>query len=330
MKSINPLHPFFRDCDAIPDASICSDGTNRQCPGNFKACRGFLESKSNETVKKQGKVYLVGAGPGDPGLLTVEALRLLQSADVVFHDDLVSPEILALIPAGTHAESVGKRCGRAHVTQQQIHSLLINAAKQGWKVVRLKSGDPLIFGRAGEEIEALRRAGIEYTIVPGITAAFGAAARAGIALTDRRLASRIVFLSNHQCAGKALFPWKGAVSTDTTALIYMPGSDYEALAAKLCAQGLPAGTPCLVVSRATTAKQEVHPTTLANLGNAPHCAAPVLLIVGAVAAKYPGASIERPTSDTEVASSSFTFEVSLMEEQVEFREAPPGTRRSAI
>lgn len=318
MKSFDPLHAFFRDCSATPDASICSDGTGRQCLGNFKAYRGLLGSKSNKTVKKLGKVYLVGAGPGDPGLLTVEALRLLQSADVVFHDDLVSPEILALIPSGTHAESVGKRCGRANVTQQQIHSLLINAAKQGWKVVRLKSGDPLIFGRAGEEIEALRKAGIEYAIVPGITAAFGAAARAGIALTDRRLASRIVFLSNHQCAGKPLFHWKGAVSTDTTALIYMPGADYQGLAAKLCAQGLPADTPCLVVSQATTAKQKVHPTTLANLGSAPRCATPVLLIVGAVAAKYPGASIDLPTSDTQAASPAFTFEFSLMDEQVEF------------
>jgi siroheme synthase len=133
-------------------------------------------------------------------VLTVEALRLLQTADVIFHDDLVSKEILALIPPETHVESVGKRCGHASVTQQQIHSLLINAAKEGWTVVRLKSGDPLIFGRAGEEIEAMRSAGVEYAIVPGITAALGAAARAGISFTDRRLASRIVFLSNHQCA----------------------------------------------------------------------------------------------------------------------------------
>jgi|SRR5580692_1314707 uroporphyrin-III C-methyltransferase len=142
-------------------------------------------------MKKVGKVYLVGAGPGDPGLLTVEALRLLQTADAVFHDDLVSPEILGLIPSGTYVENVGKRCGHASVTQQQIHSLLVKAAQEGWKVVRLKSGDPLIYGRAGEEIEALRSAGIEYAIVPGITAALGAAARAGISLTDRGVASRI-------------------------------------------------------------------------------------------------------------------------------------------
>jgi uroporphyrin-III C-methyltransferase len=181
-----------------------------------------------------GKVYLVGAGPGDPNLLTIEALRLLRTADVVFHDDLVSPEVLALIPAATHVESVGKRCGRPKTTQQEIHSLMINAASEGWTVVRLKSGDPLIFGRAGEELEALRSAGIECVIVPGITAAFGAAARAGIPLTDRRLASRLVFLSNHQCAGKALFDWQGAASQDATLVIYMPGTDYAGIATRLC------------------------------------------------------------------------------------------------
>jgi uroporphyrin-III C-methyltransferase len=274
-------------------------------------------------MKKAGKVYLVGAGPGDPGLLTVEALRLLQMADAVFHDDLVSPEILALIPSETYVESVGKRCGHASVTQQQIHSLLINAAKEGWTVVRLKSGDPLIYGRAGEEIEALRSAGIEYAIVPGITAALGAAARAGIPLTDRRVASRIVFLSNHQCAGKPLFDWKGTLSDDTTALIYMPGNDYEGLATRLCADGLAPETSCLVISQATT-KQKVHPTTLANLPDAPHYPAPVLLIVGAVAAKYPRELADIPDSDDSSASSPMTLEFALANERAAWEE-PPAT-----
>jgi uroporphyrin-III C-methyltransferase len=238
------------------------------------------------SVAAKGKVYLVGAGPGDPGLLTVEASRLLQTADVVFHDDLVSHEILALIPEQVYVENVGKRCGQAHVGQQQIHSLMINAARSGWTVVRLKSGDPLVFGRAGEEMEALRQAGIEYEIVPGITAAFGAAARAGIPLTDRRLASKIVFLSNHQCAEKSTFDWEGALSADTTAVIYMPGTDYEELAARLCEQGFDAETPCVLVSQATTAQQKTYFARLANLAEAPRFAAPVVLIVGAVAAAY--------------------------------------------
>jgi len=233
-----------------------------------------------------GKVYLVGAGPGDPGLLTVKAARLLQSADVVFHDDLVSSEILDLIPDQVHVESVGKRCGHARLVQHQIHSLMINAAREGWKVVRLKSGDPLIFGRAGEEMEALRQAGVEYEVVPGITAAFGAAARAGIPLTDRHLASKLVFLSNHQCAGKDLFDWNGVLTKDTTAVIYMPGADYVGLATRLCSEGLDPNTPCLIVSQATTTQQQIHFARLDNLGDSPKYEAPVVVIVGAVAEHY--------------------------------------------
>jgi uroporphyrin-III C-methyltransferase len=233
-----------------------------------------------------GKVYLVGAGPGDPGLLTVEATRLLQTADVVFHDDLVSREILSLIPEEVHVENVGKRCGHARISQEQIHSLMINAAKEGWNVVRLKSGDPLVFGRAGEEMEALRRAGIEFQIVPGVTAAFAAAAQAGIPLTDRRVASKLIFLSNHQCAGKSVFDWNGALAADTTALIYMPGADYAGLAQRLSEEGLPLNTPCLIVSRATTAEQQVHAARISTLATAPRYPAPVVLVVGAVAERY--------------------------------------------
>jgi len=247
-----------------------------------------------DTVGTKGKVFLVGAGPGDPGLLTIEALRLLQTADVVFHDDLVSPAILALIPEPVHVENVGKRCGYARVGQPQIHSLMINAAREGWSVVRLKAGDPLVFGRAGEEIEALREAGIECAVVPGITAAFGAAARVGIPLTDRRLASKLVFLSNHQCARKAPQFGEGTISQDTTALIYMPGAEYEELAARLCEQGFDPETPCLLVSQATTAQEQVHLTSVAGLAGAPRLAAPVVVIAGAVAAGY----LSRPTEFT--------------------------------
>ena len=230
----------------------------------------------------KGKVYLVGAGPGDPDLLTVKALRLLRTADIVFHDDLVSPGILSLISAATYVENVGKRCGRASITQQQIHSLLINAAKEGWSVVRLKSGDPLVFGRAREEMEVLRLAGIEFEVVPGITAAFSAAAQAKLPLTDRRIASKIVFLSNHHCAGKTVPDWKDVVSKDATILVYMPGTDYGSFATRLCAGGLEPQTACLVVSRATSAQQQFHPTTLAKLSRLSCLPAPVLLIIGAV------------------------------------------------
>src|SRR5713101_10130477 len=135
-----------------------------------------------------GKVYLVGAGPGDPELLTVKAARLLARAGIVFHDSLVSGEILRLISRDAEVIDVGKRCGHKLLTQEEINSLLVSYARKREIVVRLKGGDPSIFGRAAEEIESLRKAGIEYEIVPGITAALGAAAAAGISLTDRRIA----------------------------------------------------------------------------------------------------------------------------------------------
>src|SRR5271166_997515 len=134
----------------------------------------------------KGRVYLVGAGPGDPELLTVRALRLLKTADAVLHDDLVSAEILALASPLAQLHNVGKRCGAKKISQEEINFLMVAFASAGASVVRLKSGDPLIFGRAGEEVEALRHAGIDYEIVPGITAAFGAAAAAKIPLTHRR------------------------------------------------------------------------------------------------------------------------------------------------
>ncbi len=134
-----------------------------------------------------GKVYLVGAGPGDPELLTRKALRLLRAADVVLHDDLVAPEILALIPPTARLHNVGKRCGRKSITQEEINALLVAYASDGLTVVRLKGGDPLIFGRAGEEMEVLWEARIDFEVVPGVTAALGAAAAARIPLTDRRL-----------------------------------------------------------------------------------------------------------------------------------------------
>src|SRR5271163_3316263 len=148
------------------------------------------------------KVYLVGAGPGDPDLLTVKALRLLRTADVVLHDDLVTPEILKLVSSTAEVQNVGKRCGSKTIRQEEINFLMVTLAASGRQVVRLKSGDPLIFGRAGEEMEALRRAGIEYEIVPGVTSALGAAAAAGIPLTHRQISSTIVLTAGHQASAK--------------------------------------------------------------------------------------------------------------------------------
>src|SRR5882724_10790477 len=142
-----------------------------------------------------GKVYLVGAGPGDPELLTLKALKLLKSADVVLHDDLIGPEILAFIPASTEVQNVGKRFGRKSISQPEIHALMVQNALLGLQVVRLKSGDPLIFGRAGEEMEALRKAGIEVEVIPGVTAALAAAAATQIPLTHRETSSSLLILT---------------------------------------------------------------------------------------------------------------------------------------
>src|SRR5262249_10894931 len=141
----------------------------------------------------KGKVFLVGAGPGDPELLTLKALRLLRTADAVLHDDLVAPEILQLISPKAQLHNVGKRCGKTKILQGEINYLMIALAASGLRVVRLKSGDPLIFGRAGEEVESLRRASVPFEIVPGVTSALGAAAVAQIPLTHRRASSSLVF-----------------------------------------------------------------------------------------------------------------------------------------
>src|SRR6201993_4876978 len=148
----------------------------------------------------KGKVFLVGAGPGDPELLTVKALRLLEMADAVLYDELVSPEILKLIPPAAQLHNVGKRCGTKKIQQEEINFLMLALADSGLQVVRLKSGDPMIFGRAGEEIEALRKANIPFEIVPGVTSALGAAATTQIPLTHRREASAVVFITAHQAS----------------------------------------------------------------------------------------------------------------------------------
>lgn len=237
-----------------------------------------------------GKVYLVGAGPGDADLLTVRASRLLQAADVVLHDALVSPEVLTLIRKGARVVHVGKRCGRMAVTQEEIHSLLISHAREGRLVVRLKGGDPMVFGRAGEEMEALREAGIEFEVVPGVTAALGAAAAAKVPLTDRRHSSRLILLTNHGSKGKAPSGWKDAISSDATLVVHMPGENYAGLAADLRAAGLDGNTPCVIVSRAASPGQQVLQTTLDHLAESRPLPAPALLIVGEVARNVSAAS----------------------------------------
>jgi uroporphyrin-III C-methyltransferase len=229
-----------------------------------------------------GTVYLVGAGPGDPGLLTLRALRLLETADVILSDDLVSDEILSLAHAGAEVTPVGKRCGQPRITQAEIHVLMLEAARAGRSVLRLKSGDPLIFGRAGEEIAALRGAGVPFEIVPGITTAFAAAARLKTPLTDRGAASKLILATAHHAAGKLeLTPkWEGAFPDDATLVIYMPGRKFRALADDLIASGIDAATPCVAISKATTPDEQVFASTLARIVDDDVGPAPVVLLIG--------------------------------------------------
>lgn len=230
-----------------------------------------------------GKVVLVGTGPGDPGLLTIKALQAIESADLILHDDLVSDGVRALFPPRASVVNVGKRAGRPLVSQEQIHRRMIGAARSGLRVVRLKAGDPLVFARAGEEIEALRLAGVDFEIIPGVTAAFAAAAALRIPLTDRRSASKIVLLTAHK-AGDAPIDWRAAASPDTTIVVYMPGEHYAELAAELLAGGLPPDTPAVAVSNASRPDESIHPATLGSLSGLGRLESPAVLIIGTVAA----------------------------------------------
>jgi uroporphyrin-III C-methyltransferase len=227
-----------------------------------------------------GKVYLVGAGPGDPELLTLKAARLLRSADVVLHDELVGEEILHLVPAHAQVHNVGKRCGKKNVSQEEINFFMVTLAAAGFQVVRLKGGDPLIFGRIGEEIAALREANIEFEIVPGITAALGAASSARIPLTHRHSSHALVFLAGHTASGADPTDWRALVSLGATVVIYMPGRRYSEIAHKLRTADLPDDTPCMIISRATTSEEQVYSTNVGNLVDAPRLATPTLLVVG--------------------------------------------------
>ena len=230
-----------------------------------------------------GKVFLVGAGPGNPELLTVKAVRILAAADLVLHDALVTTEVLGLVSPKARIIDVGKRCGQKLLTQDEINSYLIHSAAHNAVVVRLKSGDPLVFGRAGEEIEALKNAGVDFEIVPGITSALAAAAAARVSLTDRRLASQILFTTAHRKGGRLELDWANSISADTTVAVYMPGGVYAELGQALMTSGLDPQTPCVIVSAAAQQSQQLHWSDIAGLRSLRGIAAPALLIIGRVA-----------------------------------------------
>lgn len=253
------------------------------------ARRQFLNSSAStspvhETTEgdrddgNKGKVFLVGAGPGNPDLLTVKALRLIRTADVILHDDLVPQSIVRLANPKAEIVNVGKRCGIKRITQAEIQDLMISYARDHRIVVRLKSGDPLIFGRAAEEMAALTESGVAFEVVPGITAAFAAAAAIPCSLTDRNAASNVIFSTGHHAESHdhVSIPER----ENATRVVYMPGRNLSLLALEWLQEGLPGDFPCAIISHAAQPCQQVQRTTLGQLGNTQPTSSPSLLIAG--------------------------------------------------
>jgi uroporphyrin-III C-methyltransferase len=229
-----------------------------------------------------GAVWLVGAGPGDPELLTLKALKALQGADVIVHDGLVSDEILDLAPTSARKISVAKRKSRHSYSQGEINRMLVAFALEGLKVVRLKGGDPFIFGRGGEELEACREAGVACHVIPGVTAALAAGASAGAPLTHRGSAQAVTFVTGHAAkGGEPDLDWDGLARANHTVVIYMGLSMATPIAARLMAAGRAGSTPALIVENASRADERRVVTTLAGLAVAASALdGPAILIVG--------------------------------------------------
>lgn len=249
-----------------------------------------------------GKVFLVGAGPGDPELLTLKAARILAAADVVLYDRLISAAILALVPAHAHKHYVGKCSGDHHVAQAETERLLVRYAQQGLRVVRLKGGDPFLFGRGGEEMQTLWQAGIDVEVVPGITAALGCAAYAGIPLTHRDHASSVLFLTGCNQHGELPASNEVLARRDQTLVIYMGLARLSLLCARLRQQGLPDDWPVALVAQGTTAQQQLLIGTLSTIADQQTLAqlpSPTMMIVGQVVTVRARRDQREPVAQTE-------------------------------
>jgi uroporphyrin-III C-methyltransferase len=246
--------------------------------------------------RANGRVYLVGAGPGAPDLITLRAAEVLRRADIVFHDALVHPETVAL---AVHAQkvAVGKRCGRRSTAQRFINKALVDAARKYRTVVRLKGGDPMLFGRAQEEISALEAAGIEYEVVPGVTAALAASAELGVSLTRRGCARSVTFATTRTAPGEPINNWAASVAQADTAVIYMGAGQAAEIAAALGAQGVPGDMPVVIVENASLPGARRFFMTLADLSRAAEfdIEGPAVILIGRVFASASAVAEDRGT-----------------------------------
>ncbi|CAN1142187.1 S-adenosyl-L-methionine-dependent uroporphyrinogen III methyltransferase, chloroplastic [Linum perenne] len=250
------------------------------------------ESGCGGELKKCGSVFLVGTGPGDPDLLTVKALRVIQKADLLLYDRLVSNDVLDLVGPDARLLYVGKTAGYHSRTQEEIHELLLSFAEAGATVVRLKGGDPLVFGRGGEEMDFLQQQGIQVKVIPGITAASGISAELGIPLTHRGVATSVRFLTGHSRKGgmDPLYVAENAADPDSTLVVYMGLATLPSLATKLIHHGLPMNTPAAAVERGTTPQQRIVFAELKDFADQITVAgliSPTLIIIGKVVALSP-------------------------------------------
>jgi len=283
-KSITSEEKRLRFWEKIFNGSAAEKAFSGKIKASEEIIERLLKEEGSESAL-EGEVYLVGGGPGDPDLLTFKALRLMQQADVVLHDRLVSDAVLNLVRRDAQRIYVGKKRSDHAVPQKEINQLLVDLAKQGKRVLRLKGGDPFIFGRGGEEIELLAENNVPFQVVPGITAASGCSSYAGIPLTHRDYAQSVRFITGHTKCDQLDLPWEALIEPSQTLVFYMGLVNLREICQQLMVYGRAADTPAALVEKGTTPQQRVHTATLETLAesiNDKEVHAPTLLIIGGV------------------------------------------------